>query len=124
MVEQNRDAGGYTPAQIRGLKIAIAVMTAAILIGLSVLVLTIAYRTANHKSGLPAASHGVDLHLLYPGSGPIAEAKLPPGGHVVSMTPLGDKILIAVEDYAGTSVLVLDPKSATILPLARLAPGP
>ncbi len=125
MVDQQRDAGGYTPGQIRTLKIAIGIMTAAILLGLAVLVLTIAYRAAGGKRSASAGTDAaVDLAALYPAAGPIAQAKLPPGGRVVSVSAWGERLVLVVEDAGGSSLLTLDPKSGRIEPLARLAAQP
>jgi Family of unknown function (DUF6476) len=124
MVDQQRDAGGYTPGQIRALKIAIGVMTVAIIAGLAVLVLTIAYRAAGGKrAAAPAPTSAVDLQALYPGSGPVALGKLPAGAHVVSVAPWGERLVLVVEDYQGSSVLALDPKTGRLEPLARLTSG-
>ena len=120
---QDRDAAGYTRGQIRGLKIAIAMMTALIFIGLVVIVLTIAYRSAHDKRRVAAEpEYGTppNIRTLYPGATAFAEAKLPPGGHVVSITPWGEKLLLLVEDVSGSTVLVLDPKANTVALLARL----
>ncbi len=125
MMDQQRDAGGYTSGQIKALKIAIGVMTAAIVAGLAFLVLTIAYRSAGGKRAAgPAEGAAVDLRALYPGSGAVAEAKIPAGAHVVSVAPWGERLLLVVEDYGGSSVLVLDPKSGKIEALARLYSSP
>ena len=124
MIDEGRDAGGYTPGQIKALKIAIAIMTFAIVAGLAVLVLTIAYRAANHKPVAAVDGARTDLSALYPNAGPIAEALLPAGARITAISPWGDKLLLAVEDAGGASVLVLDPKTAKIEPLARLRPAP
>lgn len=126
-MDEGRDAAGYSPGQIRGLKIAIAIMTALIFIGLIVILITIAYRSTHDKRRVSAeAEYGAppNLRTLYPGSAAFAEARLPPGGHVVSITPWGEKLLLLVEDVSGSTVLVLDPKANTVAPLARLQPGP
>jgi len=124
MVEVERDAAGYTKGQIRALKIAIAIMTFAIVAGLVVMVVTIAYRAANHKGvAAPASGATVSLGTLFPASGTYAQAQLPPGAHIVAVTPWGERLVLTVEDYGGTSVLVLDPKTAKIEPLARLGNG-
>ena len=100
-------------------------MTVAIVAGLAFLVLTIAYRAASGKrAGGTASGSSVDLQSLYPGSGPIAQARVPPGSHVVSVAPWGERLVLVVEDFNGSSVLVLDPKTARIEPLARLQPAP
>ena len=124
MVDEGRDAAGYTPGQIRALKIAIAIMTLAIVAGLAVLVLTIVYRAANHKPIAAVGGATTELKALYPGAGPIAETLLPAGAHVTAVSPWGDKLLLAVEDAGGTSILVLDPKTSKIEPLVRLNPSP
>ena len=125
-MEHSRDAGGYSPGQIRALKIAIAIMTALIFAGLMMIFGTIAYRSSNNKRVGPAESEfgaAPDLRALYPGSAAFAQAKLPAGGHVVSITPWGEKLLLLVEDGAGSTVLVLDPKANTVAPMARLQPA-
>jgi hypothetical protein len=125
MVDQQRDAGGYTPGQIRALKIAIGIMTAAILVGLAVLVLTFAYRASGGKrAAAKGGGAAVDLSALYPGGAPIAKAKLPPGGHVVSVAAWGERLVLVIEDAGGSSLLALDPKSGRIEPLARLDAQP
>ena len=124
MAEVERDAAGYTPGQIKALKIAIAIMTFAIVAGLVVMVLTIVYRTAGRKQiAAPVSGAAASSGALIPTSGAFAQAQLPPGAHVVSVTPWGERLLLLVEDTGGTSVLVLDPKTAKIEPLARLGNG-
>jgi hypothetical protein len=124
MAEQ-RDAAGYTPGQIRALKIAIAVMTVAIVAGLVVLLLTIVYRAANMKrAGMASAVSAGDLTAYFPGIGSILEAKLPPGMRVVAAAGWGERVLITAEDGSASLLLVLDPKSGRIEPLARLRPAP
>ena len=124
MAEQ-RDAAGYTPGQIRALKIAIGIMTAAIIVGLAVLVGTIAYRVTGGKRQVASGAPVSDLKALYPGAiGPMAEAKLPPGGRVVSVTPWGEKLVLNIEDAGGASLLALDPKTGRIEPLARFVAQP
>ena len=123
MADVERDAAGYTPGQIKALKIAIAIMTSVIVAGLGVLVLTFAYRASSYKRPATPTPGLVDLHTLFPGAGSIAEAHLPMGAHVVSVTPWGDRLVLLVEDGAGTSVLALDPKTARIEPIARLQQG-
>jgi hypothetical protein len=127
MKNQSVDDGGYTPAQIRGLKIAIAVMTTAILVALGVMAFTILGRNRPAKpAASPSLASGkaVDLSALYPGSGPVAQAQLPPGGHVTALTVSGETLILTVEDTSGTSLLVFDPKTGRITPLARLTPKP
>ena len=126
-MDQGRDAAGYSPGQIRGLKIAIAIMTAAIFVGLVIIMLTIAYRSTHDKRRMPVEAEyaaAPDLHTLYPGSSAFALAKIPVGSHVVSVTPWGEKLLLLAEDPFGSTVLVLDPKANTVSPLARLQPTP
>ncbi len=125
MKDQPVDAGGYTPGQIRALKIAIAIMTTAIFVGLAAMAYTILTRTPASKSAAPAKSGAaVDLKALYPGAGPIAQAQLPPGSRVTAVGGWGDKLVLTVEDAGGTSLLALDPKTGRIEPLARLTPKP
>jgi len=124
MADVERDAAGYTKGQIKALKIAIAIMTFAIVAGLVVMVLTIVYRTANHKQvAAPGSGAAASPVALIPTSGNFAQAQLPPGAHVVSVIPWGERLVLTVEDPGGTSVLVLDPKTAKIEPLARLGNG-
>jgi hypothetical protein len=121
------DGGGYTPSQIRALKIAIAIMTAAIFLGLAVMSYTILSRKRAPKTAIAPSSGSaapIDLKTLYPGAGPIAQAQLPPGGRVATMAAWGDKLVLSVEDAAGTTLLALDPKTGRIEPLARLTPKP
>ncbi len=124
-MDQQRDAGGYTPGQIRALKIAIGIMTAAIVLGLAVLVLTFAYRTAGGKrSGGSSVAKALDLKALYPGSGAIAEGKIPAGAHLAAVTPAGDRLILTVDDGGGAILLSLDPKTGKIEALARLQQAP
>ena len=124
-MDQQRDAGGYTPGQIRTLKIAIGIMTAAIVAGLAILVVTFAYRAAGGKrSGGASIAQPLDLKSLYPGSGPIAEAKIPAGAHVVAVTPSGDRLILTVDGGSSTILLSLDPKTGKIEALARLQQAP
>ena len=123
MADDVRDAGGYTPGQIRVLKIAIAIMTFTIVAGLAMLIATIAYRATNHKAVAAAQGVSTGLSTLYPDAGAIAQAQLPAGAHVTAMTPWGDELLLAVEDEHGTSLLTFDPKTAKMAPLARLNPA-
>ena len=120
MSEVERDAAGYTPGQIKALKIAIAVMTFAIVAGLAVMAVTIAYRASNYKRDAAAP----DLRTVYPVIGAVAEGQLPKGGHVVAVSAWGDRLVLVVEDQSGTSLLVLDPKTAKLEPLARLRQTP
>ncbi len=100
-------------------------MTTAIVVGLAVLVLTFAYRASGGKrASVPAAGAKVDLATLYPGSGPVAQATLPPGGHVVSVSAWGERLVLVIEDAGGSSLLALDPKTGRIEPLARLNAQP
>jgi Family of unknown function (DUF6476) len=129
MEDEQRDAGGYTPGQIKGLKIAIGVMTAAIVLGLLTIVLTIAYRASTSKRSLEpddgsAVNVASGLKTLNPAGGVIALTKIPAGAHVVSVAAWGDRLALVVEDGSGSTVLVLDPKSGKIEPLARLQPAP
>jgi len=124
MVDSGRDAAGYTPGQIKALKIAIAIMTFAIVAGLAVLVVTIAYRATNHKLDALAVPGRAGVQAYYPGAGPVAEVPLPPGGHVTSVTPWGEVLVLVVESREGSSVLVLDPKTGKVDPIARLKPAP
>lgn len=124
-MDQQRDAGGYTPGQIRALKIAIGTMTAAIVLGLAVLVLTFAYRTAGGKRpGGSSVAKALDLKALYPASGAIAEAKIPAGARLASVTPAGDRLILTVDDGGGAILLSLDPKTGKIEALARLQQAP
>ena len=120
MVEVERDAAGYTKGQIRALKIAIAIMTFAIVAGLAVMVGTIAYRASRFKPDAAPA----DLRSATPANGAIAEAQLPAGSHVVAVTAWGDRLVLVVEDANGTRVLALDPRTAHIEPLANLKQSP
>ena len=120
MVEVERDAAGYTKGQIRALKIAIAIMTLAIVAGLAVMVGTIAYRASGYKGGAAAPQPAVPLA----GAGAVFETQLPAGSHVASVTPWGDRLVITVEEASGTSLLVLDPRTGKIEPLARLKKTP
>jgi hypothetical protein len=120
MVEVERDAAGYTKGQIRALKIAIAIMTFAIVAGLAVMVGTIAYRASTYKGGAEASAAAVPVVA----TGTAAETQLPAGGRVVSVTPWGDRLVITVEEAGGTSLLVLDPRTGKIEPLARLKKAP
>ena len=125
MENQERDAGGYTPGQIRALKIAIGVMTGAIVLGLIVMVLTIAYRAAGSKRAGSANTEPLaDLRSQYPGSGAIADIKIPAGARLVSVAPWSDRLVLVLEDAGGSSLIVLDPKSGKVEPLARLQPAP
>ena len=113
MADEFRDAGGYTPGQIRGLKIAIAIMTSAIIVGLAVLIATIAYRATDHK---PEAAAPLVPEAALAG---VPQTGLPPGAHVTAMTPWADQLLLAVEDEHGTSLLLFDPKTGKTAPMAR-----
>jgi len=85
------------------------------------MVLTIAYRAAGGKRAMTSEQGAAaDMTPFYPAAAPVAQAKLPPGGRVISATPWGERLILVVEDFGGTSVLVLDPKTAKIEPLARL----
>jgi hypothetical protein len=125
MKDQSVDAGGYTPGQIRTLKIAIGIMTTAIFLGLAAMAYTVMTRSRPAKpvkTSAPVAA--VDLKTLYPGAGPIAQAQMPPGGRITGVTPWGDRLVLTVEDTGGASLLALDAKTGQIVPLARLTPAP
>ena len=120
MADEIRDAAGYTPGQIRTLKIAIAIMTAAILGGMAVLVASIAYRATRGKQDPAIAGAAPAGAAATMAVGTAAQALIPAGSRVTAMTPMGDKILLAIEDEHGTSLSVFDPKTLQLSPMARL----
>ena len=125
MAEVERDAAGYTKGQIRTLKIAIAIMTFAIVAGLAVMVGTIAYRASTYKRDASAPEAAIPLAAVpVAAAGAVAEAQLPAGSRVAAVTPWGDRLVITVDEAGGTSLLVLDPRTGRIEPLAHLTKAP
>jgi hypothetical protein len=124
MSNARQSADPFTPGQMWALKIAVIVMTLILIVGFPALLISIAYQSANGKDAQlkgPSLS-AAELRALYPGSSAVAELPLPRGARVASLSQAGDKLLLAIEDSGGTSILSLDLKSQKVEALARLRP--
>jgi len=103
-------AQAYTP---RWLKVSVVVMGLLIIAGSYVVATEISRRMSTPNAQRP------------PASGAFAERiALPPGGRVVSMSAVGDRVLVHVEMTGGPSIAyIVDPRNGAVIGTIDFAPG-
>ncbi len=103
------------PAGLRALKIAIAVMTIMIFVGLAMVAVRIVQLSSQPKT----TSHTP----VSPQQNRIA-APLPPGAKVTTMALSGDRLAVHYKSAGTASILIIDLKSGKSLTRIDLTPGP
>lgn len=104
---------------MRALKILVVAMGVLLVLGVAVVIATIAYRVIHASTSTaagtpPPASRGF-------GS---ASVSLPPGARVVEMRGVGAKLVLRVERPDGTeALLVIDAETGNALGTIELQPG-
>lgn len=95
------------------LKILVIVMGLLIVAGFVVVAAEIARRMSSPSASRSPASTAFAQRIA-----------LPPGGKVVSMTPVGDRLVVHVEvPGAPTAAYVVDPRNGTLLGTIDFSPG-
>ena len=97
------------------LKVLVIVMGVLIVVGFVVVAAEIARRMSTPNAARPPAS----------GAAAFAERiALPSGARVVSMTPLGERLVVHVETQGGPSAAYfVDPRNGTLLGTVEFPPG-
>ena len=102
--------------------VAVIVMGLLLLIGSIVVGTEVSRRLSSPKpAASPAAESGPASSLAKPFTQHI---ELPAGSQVISMTAVGDRLVVQVENQAGlTSAYVVDPRSGALLGTIDFPPG-
>ena len=108
-------AQAYTP---RWLKVSVVVMGLLIIAGSYVVATEISRRMSTPTAPRPSASGA-------PATAAFAERiALPPGARVVSMSAVGDRLIVHVEIQGGPSAAYfVDPRSGALLGTVEFPPG-
>jgi hypothetical protein len=95
------------------LKVLVIVMGLLIVAGFVVIAAEIARRMSTSNAGRPPASAYAE-HIA-----------LPSGAQVLSMTAVGDRLVVHIETQAGLSIAyVVDPRTGGLLGTIEFPPGP
>lgn len=113
------------PAQAlvpRWLVVAVIVMGLLLVIGSIVVGTEVSRRMSSPK---PAASPAVEPATVSTAARPFTQRiELPAGAQVISMTAVGDRLVVQVENQAGlTSAYVVDPRTGALLGTIDFPPG-
>jgi hypothetical protein len=106
--------------------VAVIVMGLLLVIGSIVVGTEVSRRMSSPK---PAASPAAEPATLSTASGSVArpftqKIELPAGAQVISMTAVGDRLVVQVENQAGlTSAYVVDPRTGALLGTIDFPPG-
>jgi hypothetical protein len=117
-------AEGFTPAQIRTLKIAIVVMSIILVVGFCAILARLFYLAS--RPSPPATSAAIaTLHPPSPLMPDIALA-LPPGANVraMSLAPAGDHLAVHFDAPTGAEIVILDLRSGKRASRVRLTTAP
>jgi len=108
-----------SPAQAsapRWLKVLVIVMSLLIVAGFVVIVAELARRISTPNAARPPASGTA--------SGFTERVALPPGARVVSMTAIGDRLVVHVETQGGpAAAYIVDPRNGALLGTVEFPPG-
>jgi hypothetical protein len=104
---------GFTPAQIRFLKIAVVAMGLIIVVSIIAIVARLVYLAATHTSRSSAAAATLEARL-----------PLPPGAVVRQIAISGDRLAVHYEGPAGPGVNVLDLATGRLATRVTLVPEP
>jgi hypothetical protein len=112
------------PAQAlvpRWLVVAVIVMGLLLVIGSIVVGTEVSRRLSSPK---PAASPAAEPGTLSTARPFTQRIELPAGAQVISMTAVGDRLVVQVENQAGlTSAYVVDPRTGALLGTIDFPPG-
>jgi hypothetical protein len=108
---------------MRALKALVAVMTVLIIGGVIGIVVIIAGRVSTGSKSWPVA--GPLPHTIAPATAPgRATVPLPPGGRVMGIAGVGERLVMHVARPEGPDqLLVIDPASGAVLQTFDLTPG-
>jgi len=112
------------PAQAlvpRWLVVAVIVMGLLLVIGSIIVGTEVSRRMSSPKSAASPAAEPGTLSMARPFTQRI---ELPAGAQVISMTAVGDRLVVHVENQAGlTSAYVVDPRTGALLGTIDFPPG-
>jgi len=112
------------PAQAlvqRWLVVAVIVMGLLLVIGSIVVGTEVSRRLSSPKAAASPAAEPATLSTAKPFTQRI---ELPPGAQVITMTAVGDRLVVQVENQAGlTSAYVVDPRTGALLGTIDFPPG-
>ena len=113
-----------TPTQAlvpRWLVVAVVVMGLLLVIGVVIVGTEVSRRLSSPK---PAVAPAAAPSTASPDSAFRQKITLPPGSQVISMSAVGDRLIVQVENQEGlASAYVVDPRTGTLLGTIDFLPG-
>ena len=115
-------AQGLVP---RWLVVAVIVMGLLLVIGSIVVGTEVSRRLSSPKPAASPAAEPATLSTARSAASPFTQKiELPAGAQVISMTAVGDRLVVQVENQAGlTSAYVVDPRTGALLGTIDFPPG-